>query len=116
MLDICRRTIVALLALALLLGPGAGAYSHAAGGGKSTMAMSGDMQSSGKCNDCDGGKAGLPVAACNMSCVGIVGLSESPAVLAIPTPAVFVGSRTTFVLTGQDVSPNPYPPRTDILS
>jgi hypothetical protein len=115
MLDTVRRIAAILLTLALALGPGMGGVLASPAGGKAVVTMSSDMHSSGKCDDCGGSKAGMPVATCSISCIGIMGLSKSPAVASRALPAVH-GFVTTSNMTGRNVPPDPYPPRPTSLS
>ncbi len=110
-----RRMSAALLSLALVFGPAA--YSvHASGmDAKMIMTMSSDMHSTGACDDCDGNQAGVPAGACSMCCSGVTAVSPSVAEFA-RLPIEAHGHAFARVMTGLDGPPDPYPPRSTVLS
>jgi hypothetical protein len=77
--------------------------------------MSSDMHSSGKCNDCDGGKAGMPAATCSIGCSGIMAVAPET-VAVVPVSATVHGQITASDIAGRNVPPEPYPPKPTILS
>src|SRR5260370_8146278 len=70
-----------LLILSLVLGP-AGSSMRAASmiATMAPIALSA-MHSPGSCNDCAGGKNGVPVSACSIYCAGMVGVSPDLAAI-----------------------------------
>ena len=116
MLDTVRRIAAILLTLALALGPGMSGAFASPENGKAAVMMSSDMHSSGKCNDCDGGKAGMPGATCTISCSGIM-VFPPGTMAAVPLPkAATVDFVAASHMTGRNIPPDPYPPRSTILS
>lgn len=115
MLDTVRRFAAILLTLALALGPGMSGAFASPDHGKAVIMMSSDMHSSGKCNDCDGSKAGMPVATCSISCSGITAVSPGT-VAAGRLPKTVNGFTAASDMTGRNIPPDPYPPRPTILS
>jgi hypothetical protein len=114
MLDMVRRIAVILLTLALAWGPGmSGALASPSS--KASVMMSSDMHPSGKCNDCGGSNAGMPLATCSISCSGIVAVAQGTMIASRQSRAVhsFV---VTSDMTGRNIPPDPYPPRPTILS
>lgn len=112
MFDSVRRIAAILLTVVLALGPGMSGVFAAPAHGKAVVMMSSDMQSSGKCN---GGKAGMPTAACSIGCSGIIAVMPGT-VAAVPLSVTSVGYIVAADLTGRNVPPDPYPPRPAILS
>lgn len=115
MLDKVRRIAAILLTLALALGPGGSGAVASPNGGKLVVMMSSDMHSSGKCNDCGGGKAGMTAGACSLSCSGIVEVSGAP-VIAGRLPKMVHDLVAPSDTTGRNIPPDPYPPRPTTLS
>ena len=115
LLGLTRRICAMLLSFALLLGPTA--YSvHASGlNARMTTAMSGDMHSSGLCDDCDGNKAGVPAGACSVICSGMIAVLPGAAQFA-RLPVEAHGHVFARVMTGLDAPPDPYPPKATVLS
>jgi hypothetical protein len=116
------RRIPALL-LALVLA--AGLVGHGVGGPdivvKSTMTaasdapMSSDMPMSGKCHGCAGDEKGVAPTACSAFC-GTVTAVPSVAVILYSVPAEILSPRAGPHVIGRADPPDPYPPRTTILS
>lgn len=116
MLDTVRRIAAILLSLALALGPGMSGAFASPENGKAAVMMSSDMHSFGKCNDCDGGKAAMPVATCSISCSGIMAFPPGTMTVVPLLETAAVGFVTAPNMTGRNIPPDPYPPRSTILS
>lgn len=79
-----------------------------------TIAMN-DMHPMGNCKDCGGTKDGIPAGACSAYCTGMVAVSPELASFDdVPTGKQQYRARV--VLTGHHVRPDPYPPKSILLS
>lgn len=114
--DTVRRIAAILLTVALALGPGMSGVFAAPDHGQSMVMMSSDMHSSGKCNDCDGGKAGMPATACSIGCSGIVAVAPDATAAVVPPSETVIALVAASDLTGRTIPPEPYPPRSTILN
>jgi hypothetical protein len=113
-----RRISAALMAVILAIG----LSTHGLGGPKmitslamalaSDMPMSGDMP--GKCDGCAGDEKGLAPAFCSAFC-GTVMPSPVMTVLYV-VPAEILTPASERVAVGRAEPPDPYPPRTIVLS
>jgi hypothetical protein len=81
----------------------------------SSMPVSGDMPSQGKCNGCAGDEKGLAPTACSVFCSTVI----APAVVDLTlyaVPAEILAPTSGSRAVGRAHPPDPYPPRTTILS
>lgn len=115
-----RRISALLTALVLAVGliaPGFGAPHVIV---KSTMTVANDMPMSGdmpgKCNGCAGHEKGIAAAACSSVLCGSVTVFPSLTVVLTAVPAEAPKPSDGPDASGRAVSPDPYPPRTTILS
>jgi hypothetical protein len=112
-----RRISAVILALVLVLGPaGGGLYASMAGAKAAVVTVSGNSHSPGNCDHC-GGKEGLPAAPCSSGA-----FCSSPAITPVdqfvpeqPSAAHAVFYKPTHLM-GRALAPDPYPPRSTILS
>jgi hypothetical protein len=112
----------ALLAAVILA---AGLVTHGFAGpdlaSKSGMRMAGDLPMSnhmpmpGKCNGCAGDENGMTSSACSALCGTVIAL---PSMMLVPdaAPAEELNPAVVSDLTGHADPPQPYPPRTTVLS
>jgi hypothetical protein len=122
MLVVRTRKVFALLAAMVLA---AGLITHALGApsmvGKSAMTSAGDMPMSsempmpGKCNGCAGDEQGTAPAACSAFCSAVIAVPAVAAIFAA-LPIDTLGPSAIPIVTGRADPPDPYPPRTTILS
>ncbi len=79
------------------------------------MSMSSDMPMTGKCDGCAGDERGMAPAACSAFCGAVISV---PSVIAVfdAVPIGTLGPSTGTIVTGHADPPDPYPPRTNILS
>lgn len=114
-LALIRRISAALLSLTLVMGPAMYAIHAPALSTKMAVAASSDMHLPGKCDDCGGNKAGMPIGTCSMACNGMIAVSPDVPVL----DALLVethGHVAARGMTGLVAPPDPYPPRPTVLS
>ena len=116
MLDTVRRIAAILLTVALALGPGMSGVFASPDHGQSMVMMSRDMHSSGKCNDCDGSKAGMLAATCSIGCSGIMAVAPGSTAAVVPPSETVIAVIAASDLTGRTIPPEPYPPRSNILN
>lgn len=120
-LEKIRRISAVLMALVLAVG----LVTHGFGGpdmivksdmtAASEMPMSSDMPMQGKCDGCAGDEKGVAPAACSAFCGAVISVPLVAVVLyAVPIETL----RPTAALgaTGYADPPDPYPPRSTILS
>ncbi|MEH2506700.1 hypothetical protein V1290_005511 [Bradyrhizobium sp. AZCC 1578] len=115
--DTVRRFFALILALALVFGPaGGGLYASLAGAKAAVVTVSDNSHSPGNCDHC-GAKGGLPAGLCALGA-----FCSSPAITPVdqfvpeqPSAAHAVFSKPNH-LTGRAQAPDPYPPRSTILS
>ena len=109
------RLSAVVLILALAIGPaGSGMLMSSMTGKMATISLS-DTQPMGPCKDCGGSKNGVPVGACSMHCTGMAAVS--PELTSVgDVPAGKQEYRTRPVLAGRYFPPDPYPPRSIVLS
>ena len=115
LLGLTRRIFAALVSVALMLGPAGYSAQAASMSAKAVMAMSSDMHSPAKCDDCGGNKAGVPAGACALNCSGIVAVSPGAAAF-VSVPDETHGAVFAPIMIGLDTPPDPYPPRSTVLS
>jgi len=109
------RLSAMLLVLALALGPaGSGMRVSSMTAKMATIALH-DTHPMGNCKDCGGSKSGVPVGACSVHCTGMAAVSPELASID-DVPAGKQQYRARAVLTGHQVRPDPYPPRSIVLS
>jgi hypothetical protein len=115
-----RRISALLTALVLAVGliaPGLGAPDVVV---KSTMTVANDMPMSGdmpgKCNGCAGHEKGIAAAACSSVLCGGVTAVPSITVVLPAVAAEALNPADDSNASGRAVSPDPYPPKTTILS
>lgn len=109
------RFFAMLLIVSLTLGTvGVGARASSMSAKMAPIAAS-DMPGQDSCNDCAGSKSGVPVNVCSMNCIGMVAV--------LPEAATFDDFAVEVLLAliprplvGHEVSPEPYPPRSVVLS
>lgn len=116
MLDTVRRIAAILLTVALALGPGMSGVFASPDHGQSVVMMSSDMHSSGKCNDCDGGKAGMPATTCSIGCSGIMAVAPEGMTPVVPPSEAVIGLVAASDPMGRTIPPEPYPPKSTILN
>jgi len=112
-----RRISAVILALALVLGPaGGGLCASLAGAKAAVVTVSDNSHSPGNCDHC-GAKGAVPAGLCSSGA-----FCNSPAIPPVdqfvpeqPSAAHAVFSKPTH-LTGRAQAPDPYPPRSTILS
>lgn len=82
----------------------------------SYMPSSGDMPMSGKCNGCAGDEKGIaPAAACSAFCGAVITVPAVALVrYAVPAEALSPGVEPNAI--GHADPPEPYPPRSTVLS
>lgn len=104
-----------LLIVSLVLGTvgvGARASSMSA---KMAPIAAGDMPRQGSCNDCAGTKSGVAGNVCSMYCIGMPAVFSDVATIDGVQVEIHHGLMPR-PLVGHDVSPEPYPPRSVVLS
>jgi hypothetical protein len=81
----------------------------------SDMPISSDMPMPGKCNGCAGNEKGVAPAACSAFCGAVIALPMMAVVLyAVPVETLNPTAGPAAI--GHATPPDPYPPRTTILS
>lgn len=112
-----RRISAVILALALVLGPaGGGLYASLAGAKAAVVTISGNSHSPGNCDHCDA-KGGLPAGLCSSGT-----FCSSPAITPVEhfVPEQPLAAEPVLYepnhLSGRAQAPDPYPPRSTILS
>jgi hypothetical protein len=104
-----------LLILALAIGPGVSdARMLSLTGKMATVALSA-TDAMGPHADCDGSKSGSSSGACSAHCAGMVAISTE-LVLLDDVALAKQDYRERQILIGHQVHPDPYPPRSIILS
>ena len=112
-----RRISAVILALVLVLGPaGGGWYASMAGAKVAVVTVSGNSHSPGSCDHC-GANGGLPGGLCSSGA-----FCSSPAITPVgqfvperPSAAQAVFYKPHHLM-GRAQAPDPYPPRSNILS
>ena len=66
------------------------------------------------CQDCPSSDDGMPD--CDIACLQVPAIAISPAQVAVPLPASVEHFGPTGSLAGRSNSPDPFPPRTNILN
>jgi hypothetical protein len=110
-----RRAMTLLVALTFVVGLAPHGLRAAHIDVKMVMAAATDVPMSGRCNDCQDESKAMPSAACSAYCgifvaLPVTGTTFEPALaetvgeLALPAPA------------GHTVPPDPYPPKSAVLS
>ncbi|MBE0703043.1 MAG: hypothetical protein IH582_07715 [Afipia sp.] len=115
MTGVFRQFSAVVLILSLVLGTvGVGVRASSMNAKMASIALS-DMSGQGSCNDCAGSKSGVPVNVCSMYCVGMAAVF--PETVTIDGVAGEIRQYLTpRLLAGHHVSPDPYPPRSVVLS
>src|SRR5262249_30141024 len=113
-----RRICAALMAVVLAIG----LSTHGLGGPNmitssemalaSDMPMSGDMP--GKCDGCAGDEKGLAAAVCSAFCGTVIAFPV--AVVFFAVPAEMLSPTSERIAVGRAEPPDPYPPRSIVLS
>ncbi len=109
------RLSTMLLILSLMLGPAGSSMRAASMIAKMAPVALSATHAPGNCNDCAGGKNGVPVNACSVYCTGMVAISPDVATID-DVPAEAGRYLTPRLLAGHHVFPDPYPPRSVVLS
>lgn len=120
--DVLHRFSAVLLILSLALGPALNVVHASSMETKMVLAAASDMSSpgkmmpsSGKCDDCAGAKAGMPLGACSVYCAGVAAVP--PVVAPFDYLAIEAqGFAAMRPIAGQHVPPDPDPPRSIVLS
>jgi hypothetical protein len=116
-IETVRRISAVILTLVLVLGPaGCGVYASLGGVNAAVITVSGDGHSHGKCGDC-GANGAVPAAPCSSG--AFCGGFAVPAVshfMPEPLSADQAPAYEPHHLTGRADAPDPYPPRSTILS
>jgi hypothetical protein len=118
-IDKIRRISVLLMALVLAVGLATRGIVCSDAMVKSDMTLANDMPISGdmqgKCGSCSGHEKGVTPAACAALCGAIMSApSTSPVLYAVPVEKVVATAARHAV--GHADPPDPYPPRSTILS
>jgi hypothetical protein len=79
------------------------------------MHMSGDMPMRGPCDGCAGDEQGAALGACAAFCGAVIAVPAVAAIFAA-LPIDTLGPSATPIVMGHADPPDPYPPRTTILS
>lgn len=108
--DLVRRLSVMLLTLSLALGPAVTNVHASSMSAKMAVTALSDAPSSGMCDDCAGNKSGVPMASCSINCTGVTAVSSEVVVFEY-LPVETYGYVATRGIAGQNVPPDPYPPR-----
>jgi hypothetical protein len=115
MTGVFGRFSAVLLILSLVLGTAGVGVRASSMTAKMASIASSDMSGQGGCNDCAGSKSGVPVNVCSMYCIGMAAVF--PETVAIDGVAGEIRQYLTpRLLAGHHVSPDPYPPRSVVLS
>jgi hypothetical protein len=113
--DLLGRLSVALLILALVIGPaGSSMRMLSMTGQMATVALSG-ADAVGPHADCGGSKSGVPIGACSVHCAGMMAISPLLSLIDDVAPATQEYHKHQ-ILIGQRARPDPYPPRSIVLS
>lgn len=117
MIDTIRRVFAVILTLALVFGPAVGtAYASLGGAKAAVMTASGDGHSYGKCDDC-GAKGGVPAGPCSPEAFcGSPAIAPVTHFLSEELPTYRAIAYQPSHLVGRAEAPDPYPPRSSILS
>lgn len=108
------RRLFAIL-LSLTLGPAVNDVHASSMGTKMAMICLSGAHAQGNCYDCPASKSGLPLGACSACCIGVPAVSpEVAAIDSLPTEAQ--GYLTPSLLADHHIPPDPYPPRSTVLS
>ena len=108
------RLSAMLLILALAIGAGSGMLMSSMTGKMAAISLS-DAQPMGHCKDCGGSKSGVPVGSCSMHCTGMAAISPEPTSVG-DVPAGMQEYPARAILAGHYIPPDPYPPRSSVLS
>lgn len=111
-----RRWLALCAVVALSLGLVAHGFAAAGMGTKMAAAAAGEMSSpSGGCDDCSGGDDGMAPAGCFAACAGTVAVLPSVASIKMVgiEAAAPIAVRSSL---GHGGPPDPFPPRSSVLS
>jgi len=116
--DFVRRIAAVLLTLVFVFGPVANGVYAFSMGAKMTVTASSDAHSPSKCDDCGAAKGRMPAGTCSAAsyCSGPTTFPSANNAVFGPLPGNMLAPYDARHLTGSADAPDPYPPRTIILS
>jgi len=112
---VVRPLLAVLLTLSLTLGPAVNGVHASSMGAKMAMISLSDADAQGNCNDCPESKSGLPLGSCSVCCTGVAAVSADVAAIDF-LPGETQRYLPSNLLPDRHVPPDPYPPRSTVLS
>lgn len=109
------RLFSMLIALSLAVGPAVGGARASSMGAKAPPVVMSDAGMPAGCDDCVGSKGGVFASACSIHCAGMTAVFFVVATIG-DVAAGKLEYPALSTLSGQHVSPDPYPPRYLVLS
>lgn len=110
-----RQLLVTLLTLSLTFGPAVSRVHASSMSMHAAVISSGDAHHQGNCKDCPGSKNGLSSGECSACCTAVPGVSVPLAAIDI-VPAETQRYLKPKSLADYRIPPDPYPPRSTVLS
>jgi len=113
--NVVRPLLAVVLTLSLTVGPAVNAVHASSMGAKMAVISLSDADAQGNCNDCPESKSGLPPGACSVCCTGVSAVSADVGAIDFRS-----GEAQRYLpsslLPDHHIPPDPYPPRSTVLS